>query len=141
MAFVLELARSSSFFLLQASSAQSGKTSETNRMRLPSGNQIAPSASVEMFVTFLASPVATPEAASKSWVHTWELPPRELTKRSFLPSGDHRPPVSPAGSEVSWCESPPPSATTQRWEVRLLALRSTSTALNSTQRESGEMAG
>src|SRR5215470_6494605 len=106
MAFTLELARSSSLALLQTSSAQSGYTSETNRILLPSGNQMAPSASVEMLVIFAGSPWVTPSTELNSWVHTCELPARGLTKRNFLPSGDQCPPVSPAGSKVNWRESP-----------------------------------
>src|SRR5215469_3807392 len=141
MALTLELARSSSLVLLQASAPQSGYTSETNRILFPSGNHMAPSASVEMLVTFLASPTVVPAAGSKSAVHTSELPPRGLTKRNFLPSGDQRPPVSPTGSEVSCRDSPPASGTTHRCDVRLFAFKSTSTAANSTHLPSGEMAG
>src|SRR5215472_12925923 len=102
---------------------------------------MAPSASVEMLVIFLAEPVTVPEVESKSATHTCELPPRELMKRNLLPSGDQRPPVSPAGSEVSRRESPPASGTAHRCEVRLLLCRSTSTAANSTHLPSGEIAG
>src|SRR5215472_1931496 len=102
---------------------------------------MAPSASVEMLVIFLGSPVTTPEAESKSATHTCEPPPLELTKRNFLPSGDQRPPLSPAVSKVIWRESPPASGTTQTCEVRLLACRSTSTAEKSTHLPSEEMAG
>src|SRR5215472_15198634 len=102
---------------------------------------MAPSASVEMLVIFLGSPMTTPEAESKSATHTCEPPPLELMKRNFLPSGDQCPPFSPAGSKVIWRESPPANGTTQRCEVRLLAARSTSTAANSTHLPSGETAG
>src|SRR5215813_6775292 len=141
MALTFEAASSSSLFLLQASSRQSGYTSETNRILLPSGNHIAPSASVEMLVIFLGSPLTAPEAESKSWVHTCDDPPRRLTKRNLFPSGAQRPPVSPAGSDVNCRDSPPARGTIQRCDVRLLAFTSTSTAEKSTHLLSGEMAG
>src|SRR5262249_42056231 len=108
---------------------------------LPSGNQRAPSASVEISVIRFGSPVKPPEAESKSCVHTWELLPRGLMKRNFLPSGDQRPPVSPAGSEGSCSALPPARGTIHRWEVRLLAFKSTSTAENRTHLPSGEITG
>src|SRR6516162_428099 len=110
-------------------------------MFLPSGDQMAPSASVEMLVIFLGSPMTTPEAESRSATHTCEPPPLELMKRNFLPSGDQCPPLSPAESKVIWRESPPDKATTQRCEVRLLAERSTSTAANSTHLPSAKPPG
>src|SRR5262245_10489340 len=102
---------------------------------------MAPSASVEISVIFLGSPVTPPEAESKPCAHTCELPPRGLMKRNFLPSGDQRPPVSPAGSEVNCSALPPARGTIQRWDVRLLAFKSTSTAENRTHLPSGDIAG
>src|SRR5215472_1448996 len=102
---------------------------------------MAPSASVEMLVTFLESCNPTPAAESKPSVHTCEPPSRELTKRNRLPSGDQWPPVSPAGSKVTCRESPPARGTTHRCEVRLLVFKSTSTAEKRTHLPSCEIAG
>src|SRR5262245_62155066 len=93
-----------------------------------------------MSVIRFGSLLTPPEAEPKSCVHTWELPPRGLMKRNFLPSGDQRPPASPAGSEVSCSALPPARGTIHRWEVRLLAFRSTSTAENRPHLPSGEIA-
>ena len=62
-ALTFDLAFSSSFCLLQASSLQSGQTDDTNRMLLPSGDHVPPDASVEMLVTLRGSPVNSPAGA------------------------------------------------------------------------------
>src|SRR5207248_2359379 len=51
LAFTLLFFSSSSRCLLHASSLQSGYTADTNTMFFPSGDHIAPSAPVEIFVT------------------------------------------------------------------------------------------
>ena len=58
MALTLDLARSSSLNLLHASSMHPGKTSEVKTMFLPSGDQMASSASVEILVIFFGAPLA-----------------------------------------------------------------------------------
>ena len=52
----------------------SGKTSEVKTMFLPSGDQMASSASVEILVIFFGAPLGVPVAASNPLTHTWELP-------------------------------------------------------------------
>src|SRR6266567_6444214 len=141
MPLALDLVCASSRDLLHASSAQPGYTSEVKTMFLPSGDQMAPSASVDMLVIFLGDPVAVPAAESKSLTQTCEEPSRALTKRNFLPSGDQCPPVSPAGSEDSWRASPPASATIHRCVVFLFSFKSTSMAEKRTHLPSGETAG
>src|SRR5215510_11272139 len=101
-------------------------------MFLPSGDQIAPSASVEMVVSLWASPDRLPLPESKPAIHTCELPSRLLMKISCLPSGANLPRSSPAGSEVNWRASPPANGTSHRCGVFLLSFRLTSTAENKT---------
>src|SRR5690348_10537198 len=110
-------------------------------MFLPSGDQIAPSASLEIFVIAWGEPVILPVAESKSAIHTCWLPLRAVIKMNRLPSGDHRPLSSPVASLPSCRGSPPARGTTQRWVVFLLSFRLTSCAENSTHLPSGEICG
>src|SRR5205085_12215039 len=110
-------------------------------MFLPSGDQMPPSASVEMLVIFLGSPLTAPPAESKLTDHICELPSRLLVKMNCLPSGDQRPRSSPAGSEVNCRLSPPAKGTSHKWGVFLLSFRLTSTAENKTHLPSGEITG
>src|ERR1035437_7058374 len=71
-------------------------------MDLPSGDQRALSASVEMFVSFLALRVAGSKAAS----HTCCKPERLLRKRMRLPSGANCTPPSPGWATVRGFASP-----------------------------------
>ena len=47
-------------------------------MFLPSGDQMAPSASVEMLVIFFGAPLGVPVAVSNPVTHTWEPPSAAL---------------------------------------------------------------
>src|SRR5947209_9463665 len=141
MALTLELACSSSFFLLQASSWQSKYTSEVKRLFLPSGDHIPPSASVEMLVIFCGLVARAPLPESKLAIQICELPSRLLVKLIWRPSGEKRPRSSPAASLVNCLASPPATATSHRCGVFLLAWRFTSTAENSTHLPSGETCG
>src|SRR6266704_6077563 len=107
VALTFDFDLSSKRALLQASSLQFGKTSEVNRMFLPSGDHNSLSASVEMFVILRASPAKVPAAGSKSAAHICEPPSREETNSNLLPSGDHRGRSSLAGVESSRRASPP----------------------------------
>src|SRR5437868_15399671 len=109
LALTFDVAFASSRTLLHASSLQSGYTAETNRMERPSGDQISPSASVEIEVNFRGSPVKLPAAESKSCTQTCDPPSRDEMNARRLPSGDHRGRSSPAWPEVSWRASPPAS--------------------------------
>src|SRR5437016_13782830 len=141
MALTLEAACAASRFLLQASSAQSTYTSDVNRMFLPSGDQIAPSASLERLVILRGSPATVPLLESKPAIQICEPPSRLLVKMIWRPSGDHRPRSSPAAWDVSCFASPPATGTSHRCGVFLFSWRFTSTAESSTHLLSGETCG
>src|SRR5262249_4376619 len=107
-------------------------------MFFPPGDQMAPSASVEMVVIFLGAPPGIADSGSILLTQTWQSPSTSLLNRWPLPSGDQRPPGSPAGVEGSWRASPPARGTTHRWVVFLFSLRSTSMAENMTHFPLGE---
>src|SRR3954464_10853377 len=112
VAFTLDLARSSSFCLLQASSWHSGYTPDVNNIHFPSGDHSSPSASVEMLVIFRGSPVSAPAVESKSCTHTCVEPSFAPRTPTFFPSGDHRGRSSPTASFVifrSLEEASPPA--------------------------------
>src|SRR6266480_1051490 len=67
-AFTLLFFSSSSRCLLHASSLQSEYTADTNTMFFPSGDQIAPSAPVEIVVSRPGLPFSTPLSVSKSHI-------------------------------------------------------------------------
>src|SRR5437868_6347599 len=141
LALTFDVAFASSRTLLHASSLQSGYTAETNRMERPSGDQISPSASVEIEVIFRGSPVKLPVAGSNSCTQTCEPPSRDEINARRLPSGDHRGRSSPACPDVTCRASPPARGMTHRCGVRVLAARFTLTALNATDLPSGDTCG
>ncbi len=111
-------------------------------MLLPSGDQMAPEASVEMFVTWRASPVRVPVAESKACSQICEVPPLDDSKMMLLPSGENRGRSSPGPvAGVRRLASPPATGTIHKCGVRVLASRLTSTALNATHWPSGETMG
>src|SRR3954464_9095509 len=113
VAFTLDLARSSSFCLLQASSWHSGYTPDVNNIHFPSGDQDSPSASVDMLVIFRGSPVSAPAAESKSCTQTCVEPSLAQRNASDFPPGAHRGRSSPAASFVIFFDSPPAIGTIQ----------------------------
>ena len=111
-------------------------------MLLPSGDQSAPEASVEMLVTLRGSPVSVPVAESKSCTQICEPPSLDDSKMMLLPSGEKRMRSSPGPvAGVSRRASPPATGTIHRCGVRVLSSRLTSTALKPTHLLSGETIG
>src|SRR6185437_2953513 len=138
MAFTLDLARASSPVLLHRSSRQPGYTSEVKTMFFPSSDHMAPPASVEMLVTAFGAPSTSPVAELKVATQTCWAPPRGLTKRNCLPSGDQRAPDATDGSEESGNASPPLLGTSKMRLVQLFSASFTTKAVNSTPLPSGE---
>src|SRR5437868_2054727 len=89
-AFTLLFFSSSSRRLLQASSLQSAYTADKNTTFLPSGDQIAPSAPVEVVVSCRGFPTSRPLSVSKSHIQICDGSVALEVQMSRLPSGEKR---------------------------------------------------
>ena len=132
---------SSSRCLLHASSLQSGYTADTNTIFFPSGDQIAPSAPVEIVVTCRGFPTSTPLPGSKSHIQICVGSVAFDVQISRLPSGEKRGRSSWFGVGLSRRDSPPSAGTIHKCEIFVFASRSTSPQSNTTHFPSGDGTG
>src|SRR5205809_4319337 len=107
LAFTLEDSASAFRFLLQASSGQSGNTSEVKASHRPSRDQITSSAPAEMRVSFRASP------PDRSIIQICGAPSRAETNAILRPSGDQRGVLSRFSLCVNCRAFPPARGTIQ----------------------------
>src|SRR2546430_15608002 len=110
-------------------------------MFFPSGDQMPPSAPVEIFVTSCGFPTSTPLPESKSHIQIWVGSVAFEVQMSRLPSGENRGRSSCFSVGFNRRDSPPLAGTIHKCEIRVFASRSTSTQSNTTHLPSGEGTG
>src|SRR6266481_5314138 len=110
-------------------------------MFFPSGDQMPPSAPVEIFVTSCGFPTSTPLPESKSHTQIWVGSVAFEVQMSCLPSGEKRSRSSWFGVGFNRRDSPPVAGTIHKCEIFVFASRSTSTQSNTTHFPSGDGTG
>src|SRR5947207_5855074 len=110
-------------------------------MLFPSGDQMAPSAPVEIFVTWRGWPSSPPLSGVKLDIQIWVGSVAFEVQIRRFPSGENRGRSSWFGVWFNRRASPPAAGTIQRCEIFVFASRSTSTASNTTHLPSGEGTG
>src|SRR5947207_12535255 len=110
-------------------------------MLFPSGDQMAPSAPVEIFVTWRGWPSSPPLSGVKLDIHIWVGSVAFEVQMRRFPSGENRGRSSWFGVWFNRRASPPAAATIQRCEIFVFASRSTSTASNTIHFPSGDGTG
>src|SRR5205814_4999232 len=107
----------------------------------PSGDQIAPSAPVEIEVTWCGFPTSAPLPESQSHIQICVGSVAFDVQISRLPSGEKRGRSSWFGVGLSRRDSPPCAGTIHKCEIFVFASRSTSSASNTTHFPSGDGTG
>src|SRR2546430_11649790 len=110
-------------------------------MFFPSGDQMPPSAPVEIFVTSCGFPTSTPLPESKSHIQIWVGSVAFEVQMSRLPSGENRGRSSCFSVGFNRRDSPPLAGTIHKCEIFVFASRSTSSQSNTTHLPSGEGTG
>src|SRR5438067_12209481 len=110
-------------------------------MSLPSGDHMAPSAPVEIFVTWCGCPDNAPAFESKSHIQICVGSVAFDVQIKRLPSGEKRGRSSWFGVGLSRRDSPPCAGTIHKCEIFLFASRSTSSQSNTTHFPSGDGTG
>src|SRR5438067_13071457 len=110
-------------------------------MFFPSGDQIAPSAPVEVSVTWCGLPISDPAFESKSHIQICVGSVAFDVQMRCLPSGENRGRSSWFGVSFNRRDSPPLAGTIHKWEIFVFASRSTSVAENATHLPSGDGTG
>src|SRR5205085_11057641 len=110
-------------------------------MLFPSGNQMPPSAPVEMLVTWRGWPSSPPLSGVKLDIQTWGGSVAFDVQLMRFPSGEKHGRSSWLGVWFNRRASPPAAETIHRCEILVFASRSTSTASNTIHLPSGEGTG
>src|SRR5437763_7260261 len=110
-------------------------------MFFPSGDQIAPSAPVAMFVTWCGLSTSVPLSELKSDIQICVGSVAFEVQIKRLPSGEKRGRSSWFGVSFNRFDSPPLAGTIHKCEVLVFASRSTSVAENATHFPSGDGTG
>src|SRR5215212_7446482 len=110
-------------------------------MFFPSGDQIPPSAPVEILVTWRGWPSSPPLSGVKLQIQIWVGSVAFDVQIRRLPSGEKRGRSSWFGVWFNRRASPPAAGTIQRCELFVFASRSTSTASNTIHFPSGDGTG
>src|SRR6202022_607641 len=105
------------------------------------GDQMAPSAPVEIVVSCRGFPTSMPPPASKSQIQICVGSVAFEVQISRLPSGEKRGPSSWFGVSFNRFDSPPLAGTIHKCEIFVFASRSTSVAENATHFPSGDGTG
>src|SRR6266436_1696443 len=110
-------------------------------MFFPSGDQMPPSAPVEIFVTSCGFPTSTPLPESKSHTQIWVGSVAFEVQINRLASGENRGRSSWFGVGFNRRDSPPFAGTIHKCEIFVFASRSTSMQSNTTHFPSGDGTG
>src|SRR5438309_2642942 len=110
-------------------------------MFFPSGDQIAPSAPVEIVVSCRGVPTSRPASGLKSHIQIWVGSVAFDVQIKRFPSGENRGRSSWFGVSLSRRDSPPLAGTIHKCEIFVFASRSTSVAENTTHLPSGDGTG
>src|SRR3954470_1363391 len=110
-------------------------------MLFPSGDQIPPSAPVEILVTWCGWPSSPPLSGVKLHIQICVGSVAFEVQMRRFPSGEKRGRSSAFGVWFKRRASPPAAGTIQRCEIFVFASRSTSTASNTTHFPSGDGIG
>src|SRR4029453_8536368 len=110
-------------------------------MFLPSGDQIPPSAPVEISVTFCGCPASAPLPESKSHIQICVGSVAFEVQINRFPSGEKRGRSSWFGFGLNRPDPPPPAGTIHKCEILVFASRSTSTQSKTTHLPSGAGTG